>query len=81
MVKKTLNKVARVKTLKGWKTVGFNTAALVLPGILGLGGELLNVPEIQGLIPPHYVPLYMAGVGVANVLLRYVTTSPVGKKL
>lgn len=58
--------------LKGWKTVIFNTVALIVP--------VLELTEFKGLVTEHYLPFYMVIVGMGNLYLRSVTTSEMGKK-
>ena len=55
-----------MKFLKGFKTILFNI------GIVALGS-----PDVLALLPPKNA-LYVTVLG--NLLLRAVTTSPVGKR-
>lgn len=57
--------------MKGWRTIGFNLVVGILP--------IFEMTEVIDLIPEAYVGPYMIGVAVANVLLRVITTTPVGK--
>lgn len=79
MVKQALNKAAKVRVLKGWKTQIFNTVAGVVP-ILGVVGSMASIPELQGIIPAQYWPIYTAAVVLINAVLRQITTTPVGQK-
>jgi len=58
-------------TIKGWRTIAFNVLAAVIP--------LLELTEVQAIIPREYLDFYMLGVALANIGLRYITTSPVGQ--
>lgn len=58
--------------LKGYKTVIFNALAGIIP--------ILELTEVRDIIPAQYVPYYALGVVLANMALRYVTTTPVGRK-
>ena len=58
--------------LKGYKTIVFNLLASVVP--------LLELTEIKAIVPDDQMPLYMFVVAGVNLLLRYLTTTPVGKK-
>jgi hypothetical protein len=65
--------------LKGWRTIIINAviggAALLLTVIDSLQGV-----DIAPLLPPQWTPRVIAGMAVAGVLLRLITTGPVGKK-
>lgn len=52
--------------MKGWKTIVFNLVTLALAS-----------PDVLALIPPE-AALYVSVIG--NLILRAVTTTPVGKK-
>lgn len=75
-----INKLKNVKALKGWKTVLFNGGALI-PVAIQVAGQLANSPDLQNIIPPEYLPVYGVVLALINLGLRYVTTTPVGKKL
>lgn len=57
--------------LKGWKTLAFNLAALVL--------LLLNSPELLDMFPGKE-KLFAFAVILINAALRFLTTTPVGFK-
>jgi hypothetical protein len=57
---------------KGWKTVTFNILATAVP--------LLELTELQGIVPEDYLPHYVLGVALANMVLRALTTTPMGIK-
>jgi len=57
--------------LKGWRTVAFNVLSMVLP--------ILEMTEVMDVIPDDWLIWYSLGIALANLLLRYVTTTPVGQ--
>lgn len=57
--------------MKGWKTVLFNLGAAILPVLSTAGSDLGLGPKALG--------LYALGMAVANLILRYFTTTPVGR--
>lgn len=58
--------------MKGWRTILFNVAAAILPVLQVSGTEL-------GLSGNH-LAIYAVGVNVANIVLRSITTTAIGKK-
>jgi hypothetical protein len=56
--------------LKGWKTTIFNIA-VILAG-------LAEYVDLINMIAPEYTPLVLLVVGVANLVLRYLTDTPIG---
>ena len=56
--------------LKGWKTTVFNIA-VILAG-------LAEYVDLINMIAPEYTPLVLLVVGVANLVLRYLTDTPIG---
>lgn len=58
--------------MKGWRTLAFNILSAIVP--------ILSLTEFRGVLPEAWLPLWMLFVAVANVVLRMVTTSPVGRK-
>lgn len=64
---------------KGWRTVVFGSAV----AIGSVTTELLDAfkqIDIAPLLPPAYALKIIAGIGVATILLRIVTTGRVGAK-
>lgn len=64
---------------KGWRTVAAN-AAVGLPMVLA---EILNFAigiDWKEVMPAGYAPLIVIGVNVLNIVLRAVTTTPMGEK-
>lgn len=57
---------------KGYKTVVFNLLAAAVP--------LMELTELQAVIPSNYLPFYVLAVALGNLYLRAVTTTPVGKQ-
>lgn len=60
------------RTLKGWRTILWNVANAVLLS--------MEVAESQYSIPDGYMEIWFAVYIAVNILLRLVTTSPVGGK-
>ena len=58
--------------MKGYRTVLFNIAAAVLP-VLELSGQDLGLTG-------NGLAYYTVAITVANLVLRSVTSTPVGKK-
>lgn len=54
--------------MKGWKTIAFN----VVTGLI----FLLGWQPLTQWVDPQYIALAMGGL---NLILRFVTTTPVGK--
>lgn len=59
-----------MQSFKGWKTVLFG-AALAVVGILQQSG-------VESLVPDQYRGLVVAAIGAAVMILRTITTTPVG---
>ena len=58
--------------LRGWRTIVLNALFTIVP--------ILELTEIRDVLPPHWQPWYALAVVLANMWLRYLTTTPVGKK-
>ena len=58
--------------MKGYRTIAINAALAVLP--------ILQLAEVIAVIPAEYLDWYVAGVAVLNIVLRAITTTPVGRK-
>lgn len=70
-------------TFKGWRTIIVNTIALIPPtidAVLPMVAEIAGLPEVQALIPADKLPYYALGLAVANIYLRAITDTPVGKR-
>lgn len=61
--------------LKGWKTVGIN-GLVILAGIIAY----LDQSMLASILPGNMAWLPIV-IGAANIGLRFVTTSPIGKRL
>jgi hypothetical protein len=59
--------------MKGWRTIAWNLANAVV-----LTLEL--VPNAPFEMPESWEPLWLATYIIGNVYLRYITTTPMGKK-
>ena len=59
--------------MKGWRTLGMN-AALALLGV----AQAANWTDVLG--PGATAGWVVTGVGVANMVLRSITTTPIGQK-
>jgi uncharacterized membrane protein len=60
--------------LKGWRTIAVNVV-VVAAGVVAY----LNDSTLGSLLPPKYAWVPIA-IGVANIVMRSVTTTPVGQK-
>jgi hypothetical protein len=65
--------------LKGWKTVIVNTALGLPAALYGLYLQFGTV-DFTPIIPTEYVTWFAVGWSVLGVILRIVTTGPVGSK-
>jgi hypothetical protein len=65
--------------MKGYRTLAFNLLAAVFVAA-ELVIEMGYSSEVQFFITEEYMPLFMMAVIIANVILRFKTTTPVGKK-
>ena len=64
---------------KGWRTVVVNGAI----GVLAIAGEVVNFAlgfDWKTVIPPEYAPWAILSLNVVNIVLRGVTTGPIGRK-
>jgi len=58
--------------MKGWRTVLFNIGAAIVPVLEASGADL----GLTG----NNLALYTLGVTIANIVLRFLTSTPVGMK-
>jgi hypothetical protein len=65
--------------LKGWKTVIANAMTGFPAALYGLYLEFQAV-DFTPVIPTKYVALAVVGMSVLGVILRLITTGPVGSK-
>ena len=68
-----------MKIFKGYRTIAANALMAVLPA-LEVAGQLLNMQEIQDVIPSGWLPWYMLAAALLNMYLRKITTTPIGEK-
>jgi hypothetical protein len=66
-----------VERLKGWRTVAINAflaiAALIAEILAALAGF-----DWSTIVSPMWLPWVLIGVTVLNIVLRWLTTTPVG---
>ena len=72
-----------IPALKGFRTRIFGLAVSVIGGVLPIANDLFGY--LQGLDWTQYVstknaPFIMLAIGVIVIILRYLTTGPVGEK-
>ena len=57
--------------LKGYRTLLVNALGAALP--------ILSMTEVIAVVPPEWIPYWMLGLALANMYLRTVTDTAVGK--
>jgi hypothetical protein len=67
------------KRLEGWKTIVANTALGLPSAIYGLYLEFQTV-DFTPVIPVKYVAVFGVCWAILGVILRVITTGPVGSK-
>jgi hypothetical protein len=65
--------------MKGFRTLIFNGIAVALP-LIGEVLAFLDVFDWRSILPPENAGWFILGIGVLNIILRFVTTTPVGKR-
>lgn len=65
--------------MKGFKTILFNIL-LGAPVLLNLIMQLLQDPAIAPMIPASWMPYVSAALVIGNIILRFMTNSPVFTK-
>jgi hypothetical protein len=65
--------------LKGWKTVIINSLTGLPAALYGLYLEFQTV-DFTPVIPQKYAAAVVVGMSVVGIILRIVTTGPVGSK-
>lgn len=65
--------------LRGFRTIVVN-AIMALPLLAEPVGQILNAPELRDLIPAHYLPYYGLGMVIVNMILRSITSTPIGRR-
>ncbi len=56
--------------LKGYRTVIFNVATIIV--------ALSEMTDLFNIIVPGSGPIVLLAVGIANLVLRFLTTTPIG---
>lgn len=65
--------------MKGFRTIIVNSFVAVLP----LAAELmafLDVFDWRSVLPPESAGWFILAIGLVNIGLRFITTTPVGQK-
>lgn len=57
--------------MKGYRTIAVNLLSTIVP--------IMALTEWRDVLPKDWVPYYALGLAVANVWLRSITTTPVGR--
>lgn len=65
--------------VKGWKTIIVNTLLGLPAALYGIYLQFGTV-DFTPVIPAKYVAMFMVGWAVLGVILRIITTGPVGSK-
>lgn len=58
--------------MKGWRTILFNTANAVVPA--------MQLADAAYALPQEWMPYWIMAFILGNVILRMMTTTPVGTK-
>lgn len=69
--------------LKGYRTLIVNIVAaipaaieLALPQLV----QVIGMPEFRGILPQGWLPYYALALALANIWLRSITDTPVGRR-
>lgn len=65
--------------MKGFRTIIVNSAIAALP-IIAEMLAFLDVFDWKSILPAEYAGWLFLAVGLLNIWLRFVTTTPVGEK-
>ena len=57
--------------MKGWRTVTFNVLSTVVP--------IISLTEWRAVFPSEWLPYWLLAVAIANIYLRTITTTPMGR--
>lgn len=57
--------------MKGWRTIAVNLLSTAIP--------IMELTEWREVLPDGWLPWYVLGLALANVWLRSITTTPVGR--
>ena len=58
--------------MKGWRTIAFNILSTAVP--------LISLTEWNAVFPAEWLPYWLLVVAIANVYLRTITTTPIGRR-
>ena len=58
--------------MKGWRTIAFNILSTIIP--------IISLSEWNDVFPAEWLPYWLLVVAVANVYLRTITTTPIGRR-
>jgi hypothetical protein len=64
---------------KGWRTIAFNVIAGI-PLVLEAAVHIASLPEVAAVLPRDWLPWYSLALVLANMGLRWITTTPIGRK-
>jgi hypothetical protein len=64
---------------KGWRTVGINALVLGLGAANVFGVDASGIPGVTDLVAAADPKVLAVGLPIVNILLRSITTTPVGK--
>ena len=64
--------------LKGWRTWIVNGLFAILP-LFEVVVQVANLPEFKNVIPAQYLPYYALALVLANMWLRKITSTALGK--
>ncbi|MBG6172678.1 hypothetical protein IWQ55_000295 [Labrenzia sp. EL_208] len=62
--------------MKGYRTVVINGVVT----LVAIAAEVADVPGLEHLIGEDLAVKLIAGVAIVNIALRFLTTTPVGRK-
>jgi hypothetical protein len=69
-------------TMKGWRTIWFNSIVAFVGGLLPLASDLTDyVKQLDWTqyASPHTAAIIIAVIGAVGILLRFATHGPVGQ--
>lgn len=70
--------MAMIRNLKGWRTWIVNGLFAILP-FIEVVVQVANLTEFKNIVPPQYLPYYALAVVLANMWMRKITSTPLGK--
>lgn len=57
--------------MKGWRTITFNVLTTIVP--------IISLTEWHAVFPSEWLPYWLLVVAIANIYLRTITTTPMGR--